>query len=122
MAELSPTLCNQQKLLNAIYNVQEEPSAENWQALQAAANRVNQFAIEELTELRCELSEMTAEAMRLSLPQDDENEEELVTHRLCELNAEIEGKAQLFIELNAIRLDAQQAAERARLALAPQHS
>lgn len=122
MAELSPTLCNQQKLLNAIYNVQEEPSLENWQTLQAAAELVNQLAIEELTELRSELAEKTASAMKLSLPLDDTDEEEITTNRLCGLNAEIEAKAQFFIELNAIRLDAQQEADKARKALATQHS
>ncbi|KXI21088.1 hypothetical protein [Photobacterium sanguinicancri] len=122
MPELSPTLCNQQKLLNAISNVQEEPSIESWQALQSAANLVNQFAVEELTELKSDLAELTSSAMNLSLPIDDEDGEELVTHRLCELNYEIEARAQSFIELNAIRLDAQYELNRARQALAPQHS
>ena len=122
MAEISQALCNQQKLLNAIYNVQEEPSAENWQALQVAASRVNQFAIEELTELRNELAEMTASAMELSLPLNDVDEEELITNRLCELNAAIEALAQEFVELNAIRIDAQYELERAGQALASQHS
>lgn len=119
MAEISPTFCNQRRLLTAIYNVQEAPSLENWQALQAAANRVNQFAVDDLTQLKSELAELTATAMNLSLPIDDEdgNGEELVTHRLCELNAEIEANAQSFIEVNAIRLDAQYELKRASLAL-----
>lgn len=118
MAELSQTLCNQRRLLTAIYNVQEEPSAERWQTLLTAAERVNQFAIEGLIQLRIELAELTALAMNLSMPINDADEEELMMNTLTDMNAEIEGKAQSFIELNAIRLDAQQEAERARQALA----
>ncbi|PSW04188.1 hypothetical protein [Photobacterium lipolyticum] len=122
MAELSQTLCNQRKLCTAAYNVHEEPTIESWQALLSVADTVNQSAVEELIQLKSELAELMSSSMKLSLPQDDADEEELITNRLCELNAEIEEKAQSFVELNAIRLDAQQEAERARQALATQHS
>lgn len=117
MEEISSTLCKQEKLLTATYNVQQVPSLENWQVLLSAADSVNQFAIDELTQLKSDLTEMMTSAMKLSLPINDADEEEITTNRLCELNRKIEEKAQSFVELNAIRLDAQQEAVRARLIL-----
>ncbi|OZS43030.1 hypothetical protein [Photobacterium sanguinicancri] len=122
MEELSMTRCNQHRLHTAIYNVQNEPSIENWQALLAAADMINWFAIDELSQLKAELAKLTASAMSLSLPLDDADGEEVAMLTLGELNSEIEDRAQSFIELNAIRLDAKHESNRARQALESQHS
>ncbi|MEH6534269.1 MAG: hypothetical protein V7735_23455 [Photobacterium frigidiphilum] len=121
MEELSPTLCNQHRLFTAINKANGEPSIESWQALLAAANMINQLAIDELTKLNAELAELTVSAMNVTYPLDDEGEE-LATIEQCDLNHGIRLVSEQFIDINDIRIGAQEEVDRAQKALAIQHS
>ena len=121
MEELSPTLCNQHRLFTAINKAHVEQSIESWQALLAAANMINQLAIDELIKLKVELENLTASAMNVTYPLDDEGEE-FATKEQCDLNHAIRLISEQFIDINDIRIGAQEEVERARQALATQHS
>ena len=121
MEEFSITICNERRLIAAIYNVHDEPTTKNWEKLLAAANMINRLAINELTQLKAELAELTTSAMNVTYPLDADGEE-LATKERCDLNYAIQEITQQFIDINDIRIGAQQESERARQALASQHS
>ena len=116
MEEFSQTLCNEQKLLTAIKNVYHERSEKNWKELLAAADMINQLAIDELSQLKAEIAEIASSMMKITHPLNTEGEE-LAMKQQCDLSYEIQEKTQLFIDINDIRISAQQEAERARQAL-----
>jgi len=118
MEELSPTICNQHRLLTAINKAHVEQSIESWQALLAAANMINQLAIDELIKLKIELANLTASAMNVTCPLNDE---ELATKEQCDLNYSIRLISEQFIDINDIRIGAQEEVDRAQQALATQH-